>query len=226
MVPPEFDPSQTNDEFVISALDYAEILVGSCFMQRVNKKAPNSKITIVGRNPNTIKELINGSIDITLGAAPRQIPENCHSSLILNGKLVCVVDKNHPLANETITLEKYLAYPHAILHSGFAKLPVDEALAKLGHKRVVAKESPNFVASVMSLRKTSMILSLPEIAVTSLLDVSGLVMHDLPFDVPPLKISMIWHKRNETNPSHRWFQTRINVGDVECWGFQKLSLQP
>ncbi len=41
-----------------------------------------------------------------------------------------MVDKHHPLAKKTITLEDYLSYPHAVLHSGLGPIPIDVALKK------------------------------------------------------------------------------------------------
>lgn len=212
----QFDPSTTKDEFIISMLDYAEMMVGSAFMQRAMDKAPNSIISIVARTSNMIEDLNNGNIDITFGSTPKNIPKNCIVEPLLDDKLVCVIDKLHPLANQQITLEDYLSYPHAIQHTGLGVLLVDIALAKIGHKRNVMKHSPNFVASLMSLKNTSMILSLPEAAIIPLIDTAEIFVHDLPFDIQPMTLSMIWHKRNKENTSHKWFREQFKsvINDI------------
>lgn len=204
--PKKFDPLTTEDEFIVSMLDYAEMMVGSAFMQSVIDKAPKSKISIAARTPNMIDDLASGAIDITFGLTPTEVPKNCVVEPLLIDQLVCVIDKQHPLAKKKITLEDYLEYPHAIQITGFGVLLVDTALSRIGHRRHVAKESPNFVASIMSLRKTNMILSLPKAAVTPLLGAAELVVHELPFDMQPMTLSMIWHKRNTKNASHKWFR--------------------
>ena len=212
---PQFDPATTENEFIISVLDYAEIMVGSSFMNRIIQQAPNSRISVVARRPHVIEDLINGHIDITFGAVPNNLPKDCVVEKLFDGKMVCVVGKEHPLANKKMTLDDYLAYPHAILHAGLYDglevVPVDVALAKLGRKRKVIKKSPNFIASIFSLRTTPMILGLPRITVLPLLDAAGLVMHELPFDVPPTKFSLIWHKRNKDDPSHTWFREELKA---------------
>jgi DNA-binding transcriptional LysR family regulator len=215
--PKKFDPLITEDEFTVSMLDYAEMMVGSAFMQSVIEKAPKSKISIVARTPNMIDDLANGAIDITFGLTPTENPKNCVVESLLVDQLVCVVDEQHPLAKEKITLEAYLQYPHAIQTTGFGVLLADKALSKIGHRRHVAKESPNFVASILSLRNTNMILSLPQAAVTPLMGAAKLVVHELPFNILPMTLSMIWHKRNTENASHKWFREMFKnvVRDIQ-----------
>jgi len=76
IAPQRFNPAITKEEFTVSILDYAEMMIGSSFMQRINEKAPNSTILIEARTTNTDKELLSGDVDITFGATSKKYPNS------------------------------------------------------------------------------------------------------------------------------------------------------
>lgn len=37
----------------------------------------------------------------------------------------------------------------------------------------------------------------------------GLEVRELPFDMGPLQVSMLWHMRRDAEPAHRWLRERV-----------------
>lgn len=204
-----FDPSTTSRTFTISSLDYAELMAGYTFMQIVQEKAPFSKIEFVSRNSDAYAELYKGKIDVVIRLKPEDPPENIIVDDIINTGLVCLVDSNHPLAKKQMSMEDFLHYPHCVLHTGTDDRIVDKALRPMGFERKIQKISPNFMAAIVSLKNTNMIMSVPECTVDAVHQFADVSALPIPFDVPALQLSMLWHKRNQDRPGHVWYREHL-----------------
>lgn len=204
-----FEPKTTKRTFVISTLDYAELIVSDKFMKRLEQAAPNSKITFMSRTQYAFDHLAKGICDVVLAVKPKQCPEDIVVEELYKDRLVCIVDKEHPLANKPITLDDFLSFPHCILKTDFDEPMVDIALAAINKSRKITKESPNFVAAITSLKGTNMIISVPASAARIAKNLVDFVINDMPFEAPELTICMMWHKRNEDRPGHLWFREQL-----------------
>jgi len=170
----QFDPKTTKRTFVISTLDYAELIVSDKFMKLLGQEAPNSKITFMSRTQYAFDHLVKGICD-------------------------------------AITLDDFLSFPHCILKTDFDEPMVDIALAAINKTRKITKESPNFVASITSLKGTNMIICVPESAARAAKSLAGVVINDMPFEVPELTLCLMWHKRNKDRPGHLWFREQLKT---------------
>lgn len=205
----KFDPLTSTRKFTISALDYAELMVGYKLMERIQSQSPLSTIEFVPRTANSFNELVNGSVDIILSIHRGNVPSSIIAESVIQDEMVCVIDKTHPLANKEITLDDFLEYPHSILHTGSDELIVDKVLSSLNKKRKVLKISPSFVASVTSIKDTNMILTVPTCMVYPAMRLVDLEIHKVPFELPKLEFSMYWHKRNEDRRAHKWYRNQF-----------------
>lgn len=207
---PTFDPGTAASTFRICTLDYTEVVISPTFMERITRLAPVARIEIVRRSIYSAEEIMEGHADISLGVMPNSLAKHCIVQPLFEDRYVCLMHKNHPLANTKLTLEDYLDYPHSIIHTG--ERPgghIDDALQSLGHSRRVAKRSPYFIASLFSLGESNLLQTVPKRLATPMLSAMNLVMRDLPFDVAPLAISQMWHARDTDNPSHKWFREQL-----------------
>lgn len=204
--PQKFNPLLAKETFTICSLDYVEMMVGTSFMKRIIEKSPNSQVLFVPRSIENIEELQTGKVDLLFGAIQDKYKRQSITEPLYQDRLVCVVDRFHPLAEKNITLDDYLSYPHAVIHSGMDNLFVETILSARQLKRQIVKKSASFVGSVLSLKGTPMILTIPRSTVLPLIEFSDFVMHEMPIDLPTLTVDMIWHKRNEHNVAHKWFR--------------------
>ena len=44
----------------------------------------------------------------------------------------------------------------------------------------------------------------------------------IPFDVPPVNVDMLWHRRNDSRPAHQWLRAATRQGAQI--GFEQASL--
>ena len=207
---PTFDPATATGVFTIAAFDYADMLVMPKFVNVMRRTAPLVRIDTVRRSVLSLEEVLNGTSDISIGIAPKSAPKHVAHEPLFKDRYVCVMDKNHPLASEKLTLEAYLEYPHSIIHGGLTPGSiVDGVLSKMGCQRFVARRSPNFLAAVFSIRDTDLLHAVPQRLVAPMLKPAGLIMHELPFSMKPFQVEQMWHTRNCHNHSHKWFRDQL-----------------
>jgi len=137
-------------------------------------------------------------------------PKQYMQQKLFNDRYVCVMHESHPLASQELTLDAYLSYPHSIIHSGASPGSIiDDYLAKLGHRRKIARRSPSFLAAVISIGDTDLLHATPLRLAKNLQPYVNLVVRELPFEMELLQYKQIWHARNNTNPSHLWLRNQL-----------------
>ena len=89
---------------------------------------------------------------------------------------------------------------------------VDEALAALGRSRRVVLTVNQFATAARVVHDSDLLSVLPRsfVAASGLAD--GLVVRAVPFDLPPIEVGLLWHRRHERDPAQRWL--RETVEDV------------
>ena len=208
----EFDPVRSLDTFRLSTLDYAELVIFPALMNNIRTTAPGVRVEVLQRTIFSIEEIVDGIADISIGLMPRSLPKHCASEMLFEDDYVCVMHKGHPIATESLTLENYLKFPHSIIHTG--KAPgsfVDDELARLGHERKIVKRSPHFVASLFAIGHSDLLQTVPRRLALPIMKAADLVLHDLPFDLNPLRVSQMWHSRNTDNATHKWLRQQVQI---------------
>jgi DNA-binding transcriptional LysR family regulator len=207
---PTFDPATAVGEFKICTLGYGEVVVVPRFIEIVSRGTSNVEIGIVPRSLYSNESILEGRADILFGAMLEATSKSCVIQPLYEDRFVCTMSERHPLAKNNLTLEGYLEYPHSIIHTGERSgTHIDTLLKQLGHKRKIQKRSPHWTSSLMSLATTDFLQTVPERMARSLATVGGFVVKDLPFDLEPSKLEMMWHARNNADPRHRWFREKF-----------------
>lgn len=121
-VRPEFDPATSERTFRIVMSDYCAQTMLPSVVRRLSTLAPSVRIQLTEWSHADFDALQAGDVDIQImlndpvlfGDDDRFFSLN--QLPLIDDRFVCVVDKDHPISNE-ITVEDYVRYPHAVLHS-------------------------------------------------------------------------------------------------------------
>jgi DNA-binding transcriptional LysR family regulator len=81
---------------------------------------------------------------------------------------------------------------------------IDEALAALGLERRLMTTVSGFATAVAVARGSDLVATVPERHTTPLR--SGLHTFALPFPLPAIVVSMLWHPRMHADPVHAWLR--------------------
>lgn len=179
----------------------------------LQKHAPLVQINFAGKYDKDAQPLRDGIIDLEIGVLGTSAPEMKIRTLFRD-HFVGICRNNHPLLQESrITAEKYAAYQHVVVsRKNNSYGPVDAALARQGLKRQIMMIVPGFANAINIVRYSDLIglvtlSSLGSPAIDS--EQSGLTHFELPVVTPVIKISAIWHPRQQESPEHRWLRETV-----------------
>ena len=210
--PEAFEPAQSTRAFTLVVNNYAARAVVPALARKVAVAAPNVTLDVrpVGQ-VDVLDQLDAGTVDVALS---RLVDggERFKCVRITDDDYVALLDRSHPAATaEDLSPDWLAAIPHVdITSSGDDTSFIDEALAERGLVRRVAARVP-FLSVVLMLVGADRLAVVPRRAGMDLAAICPLVVKELPFAVPRIALSMIWHRRLDNHPAQRWLRTMIRA---------------
>ena len=210
-----FDPTTTDLTVRVMTTDYAAVTLMPTLLAKLARDAPNLKVAIRTMNPSRWREdLESGESHLVIGYF-HDLPDGSYSSVILTDTIACVARCGHPAIRSGISLNAYAEARHAYLagtHHGdvtTVEQATDTALAELGLARIISFSVANVLVIMPVVAQTDLIATLPVGAAQQVCTQFQLQAVPLPFVVPDLKISLIWHEREHRDAAHFWFREAV-----------------
>jgi len=219
LIPNEFVPAEANTSFVLAMSDAsaAELIPG--LTETLEKQAPRVTLRVVPLTTRDPRSLLDEeTCDLAVGYFPSMLadltarkqsgePQPFFHQRLFTGEYVCVMRKDHPLAQGTLTIDAFCAARHMLV--SFSGRPfgfVDEALATLGRERFVVLTVNQFFTAARVVANANLLTVLPLhfLKVTGFAD--QLVFRPLPFEVSPVLVDAVWHRRSQQRSSHVWLR--------------------
>jgi DNA-binding transcriptional LysR family regulator len=222
IVPSHFVPHQANNTFILAMADAtaAELMGG--LARQLQTQAPGVSLRVVPlttRDPRSL--LSDGVADIALGYFPAVLTDLtgraqageavsfAHQRLYA-GEYVCVMRQGHPLAEQPMTLDAYCAARHLLV--SFSGRPygfVDEALASIGRQRRIVITVNQFFTAGQVVVNSDLLTVLPRHFVPTTGMGDQLVLRELPFEVTPVHVEGLWHRRQQHDSAHQWLRAQV-----------------
>lgn len=222
LAPSVFDPATATTSFVLTMADAtaAELMPG--LVDVITREAPGVTLRVVPLTTRDPRRLLDeGQADLAIGHFPAVLADLTaraqsgeavsflHHRLFA-GDYVCVMRKNHPLAQGTLTLDQYCAARHMLVSfSGRAFGFIDEALALLRRKRPVVLTVNQFFTAGKVVAHSDLLTVLPRHFVNVTGFVAQLEQRELPFQVPPIQVDALWHQRQNGSSAHAWLRAQV-----------------
>ena len=222
LVPSGFSPGQARTSFVLSMADATAAELMPKLVTRLEAEAPGVTLRVVPLTTRDPRRLLDEDrCDLAVGYFPSVLADlTAHSQSgeplpfahqrIYDGEYVCVMRRDHALAQAPLTLDAFCAARHMLVSfSGRAYGFVDEALASLGRQRQVVLTVNQFFTAGQVVASTNLLTVLPRhfIHVTGIAD--QLVLKKLPFEMSPVHVDMVWHRRTQLRASHQWLREAV-----------------
>ncbi|TNF08712.1 MAG: LysR family transcriptional regulator [Gammaproteobacteria bacterium] len=202
----EFDPATAHQHFTVAANDFQRDFILPDFLKMVRDEAPGVTFGVIPLNfaPNS-DILREDRCQLMITPHPPEASDIIQRRL-LTDHYVCYYDPE--CRDAPSTLEAYLAAQHVeVVLAGSTHLLVDKTIHTLGLERNIFLTLPNFAGISEFIRGTDLLATLPsKLAGNS---IKGIASHSLPFESPKLSMYMLWHKRYQTSPSHRWLRQTL-----------------
>jgi DNA-binding transcriptional LysR family regulator len=156
--------------------------------------------------------LATGELDVALVPVGEgqglDAPAQMMQRTLFRDRFVCFARREHPVLQGDWTAERFAAADHAMVTmSGRGQGVVDAVLAQRGLTRRVALRLPSFTAAPHVIRQTDMVLTAPASLAGLMPD--DVVMREPPFALPSHSMVMVWHRRFDADPGHRWLRKRL-----------------
>ncbi|MGP0059998.1 MAG: LysR substrate-binding domain-containing protein, partial [Beijerinckiaceae bacterium] len=153
-------------------------------------------------------QMDNGEIDLALSTLGDG-GERFKCVRLMDDDYVAVLDAQHPAVDESILLPERLAeIPHISVTDDEDMSFVDASLAERGLRRRIATRVP-FLSIGLMLVGSNSIVVLPRRVAVDLARICPVAVRDLPFPSPRIALTMIWHRRVDNLPAHRWLRETI-----------------
>jgi len=209
-----FVASESSVHWKVMASDAIARALLPSLMERIGTQAPKMRLTVQPGDPRKLQDsLRDGEFDLAVTFA-RNPASELRQVALYPQKLVGIARKDHPHIQGKVTLKQFLQQAHVRWGTPPASYTtleamVDEKLAQLGHSRQV-----NLMVSSMSIlpevvAKSNLIAVIPERVAYKASRELTVQVFPLPFKVPQVEVSLIWHERLHHDPAHKWFRKCI-----------------
>src|SRR5260370_22485967 len=211
-----FDPGQAQAQFTIATRDPVEILALPPSMRRIATHAPNVDLRIVEVRRRSIETaLASGTLDLAIDVL-LPLSNSVHRQRIAADPLVVVARQGHPQVGSDFALATYLEQQHVLVTSR-RKGPglEDLALSQRGLQRRIRLRCRNYAAAFGVVRRTDLLLTMPE-RYAGLLNVGfDNPILALPFAAPTVDAYLYWHEAADNDPANSWLRELVSRAFTE-----------
>jgi len=203
---PPFAPATAEFTFTIAANDYQRDLLLPGLLSVIRQEAPGIRLQVVPSGIPTADMLRKDLCDLIISPHAPEATDIMQRGLMAD-QMVVFYDPAIRQAPEA--LADYLKADHiAILFGTGEKTAFEGSLAAQGLTRRTAVTVSNFSGLPAFLQGTDMLATAPKRMSEDLLQ--QFAWTPLPFDYKPFTLLMLWHKRNQNDPAHRWIRNHVN----------------
>ena len=216
----EFDPANSSRIFRITASDYTESTLLPRLLEELLKQAPDIRLDIMTPSDISFHDVERGKVDLVINRFD-SLPQSFHQVHLWDDSFSCMVSANNRV-KDNWNLDSYLAGKHGWVSKtgmgvGVGMTPddvqrlgwVDEALSKQGAKRHISVFTRHYTSALLMAEQDNLIVTMPSMAAQSLKQDSNVVILPPPFEIPRMRLKMVWSPLLQHDPGHRWFRQLI-----------------
>lgn len=216
--PGPFSPAELSRSFTVLATDYVLTVLGRAIDREISAAAPAATLRFAPNTPGDGDALREGAADLAVGIYG-DLPPELRTRRLLTDRFVCAVRAGHPLARRRVTLEQYVSARHLqIAPRGAPGGYVDDELAARGLERHVARAVPFFSAALELVATTDYVLTVSERIARAAAASLGLHLFEVPLDLDPYALSLVWHPRFDGDPAHAFVRDAFVRAAAEVAG--------
>lgn len=217
--PRSFDPTTDAANFNIAMADATAAMLLPQLISSIESERALANLRILPLTTRDPRRLVDdGDADLAVGYFPNAIAAivaqgqdaTLHHRQLYASEYVCVMRRDHPLAERELTLDAFVEAHHLLVSfSGRPHGFVDQALATLGRQRRIVLTVNQFATAGSVVAKSDLLTVLPREFLPATGVEHRLVQRPLPLPLAPITVEMMWHLRKDDEPAHRWLRDRL-----------------
>jgi DNA-binding transcriptional LysR family regulator len=207
--PAAFLPERADRHFTIAVNNYAAVVLAGPVTARCAALAPNVRLSLRPSGTLDILDLLDrGELDLAI-TCQEPPADRFAAQPLIEDHYVAVVRNGHPVARRKFDLTTFAALSHLTITSGGEDLSfIDAALAAQGKARSIRLGVPYLSAGGV-LMQSDMVAVLGYQIAREFRRAYAVELLDLPIRSPSLRSVMLWHRRFQDQPAHRWLRQTV-----------------
>lgn len=208
--PNAFSPETDTATFTVAMNDLVAHLLLPKLVTVLETLAPGVDIhTIPTTNINAATMLEQADIDLAIGVFPEPSSRLRLYSL-LSSPFTCVMRYDHLLSKQLLTTEEYVQAKHLLVTlTGETTGFIDILLQEMGLKRHIMLTVNQFSIAPQIVAESDLLAVLPVRLVEMSSFADQLHAKQLPIEISPSTLKMMWHERNHLDSAQIWLRSQI-----------------
>lgn len=200
------DPANLVQTFTIRTSEGFVEEFGADLVAAISKSAPGVTLSFLPKPDKDSKRLRDGGVDLETGVVSGDTGPEIRAQVLFRDRFIGVVAADHPFAAKSeVSLADYARAQHVVVRRAANQPgPVDKALMEHNFERRPVVGVGSYYAALALVTDARLVATVPEAHTKKIRD--GLHGFRLPFAIPELTISMLWHPRLNADPAHRWLR--------------------
>ena len=221
LAPGDFDPRRDAVQLRIAMADATAALLAPGLVRGIDRGealVDLQVLPLVTRDPRALLDA--DEADLAVGFFPEVVAaivsqgqrSHLRHARLYDTRYVCAMRRGHPLADRALTLEVFCEARHLLVSfSGQPHEFADEALAALGRRRRVVLTVNQFFTAGLVVARSDLLTVLPAGFAEAAGFGARLLTRELPLDLGPVQVEMVWHLRRDADPAHRWLREQMRA---------------
>ena len=207
--PAAFDPAASDRRFALAVNNYAEIVLAPPLVAAVSAAAPAVRLDLRPSGSLDIVDLLDrGELDLAISSMDNP-GERFATAPLLQDRLVIVMRCGHPASGCTLSPADFAALAHLEISPTHEDTGlVDRWLVERKLVRRIALRAP-YLSAAPILVQSDMVATLSRRIAQDFVRNHPLQLRELPYASPRVQTAMLWHRRLDHYPAHRWLRDVI-----------------
>lgn len=207
--PTKFDPAAADRRFALAVNNYAAVVLAPPLVVAASAAAPSVGLDLSPSGTLDVADRLDrGDLDLALGSLESP-GERFLAAPLLEDSFVIVMRRGHPAVRRKLSPTSFADLPHLeISSSGEDTGFIDRWLAEHALARRIALRAP-YLSAAPILVQSDMIATLTRRIAQEFVRSHPLQIREPPYLSPRVRTTMLWHRRLDRHPAHRWLRTII-----------------
>ncbi|MDA0116607.1 LysR family transcriptional regulator [Vibrio sp. T11.5] len=209
----EFEPKNFSGTVSLSMRESTfELFSGR--ITKIGRQLTSANIQIFAKEQLSFDALLRGQVDFMILPHDISQPPTRSRDLvweqIQEDEMVCLMRPTHPLANQSINTEQYLAYQHiGILDKDLSAPYFEQKLTQQYTSRNIAISVADFGSAAVICHQTDLLLTCSKMWAERSLQAESLLQKPLPFSYGKVAYSLVWNQASLNDPALKWLHSQL-----------------
>ena len=210
----DFQPEQFTGHFSLSMRESTFEIFAPAINKILTELAPKAKLEIHSKEQYGFDALLNGQVDAIILPHDKSQPPSNEKQLVwetvIEDEMVCVMQANHPLANQSLTIENYLAYKHIGIFDKELKPPYFAQLLKQQDRiRETVITVADFGSATTICQQSELLFTCSKKWFEVSKQAQGLIASPIPFDYGQVVYSLVYNKLALNEQALSWLFSHL-----------------